>query len=247
MMELRDKIAIVTGGSRGIGRGIVLRLIEEGAKIAFCFQANSNAADGVLKEINDMGGIAFCKKVDVSRRSEVRSFFRDVLSRYGRLDVVVNNAGIQVYRPFLEHKVKDWHRVLEVNLTGTFNCCQIAGRIMRQQKYGKIVNVSSRTYLGAVGVSSYVASKAGIVGLTKSIAMELGPYNINVNCIAPGAIETEMSAAMPKDFREKRIAITPLRRFGLPEEIGHAVVFLASERSAFVTGEVFHITGGVYG
>ena len=246
-MDLKDKIAIVTGGSRGIGKGIVLRLIEEGAKIAFCFQANSSAADRVLREINDMGGIAFGKKVDVSRRSEVRSFFQDVLSRYGRLDVLVNNAAIQIYKPFLEHKLKDWHRVLEVNLTGTFNCCQIAGRIMSQQKNGKIINISSRVYLGAVGVPSYVASKAGIVGLTKSIAMELGPYNINVNCIAPGAIETEMSAAMPDGWHEKRIANTPLQRFGLPEEIGHAVVFLASERSAFVTGEVFHITGGVYG
>jgi len=140
-MELIDKTAIVTGGSRGIGRGIALRLIEEGANLAFCFQTNSSAADRMIREINDMGGIAFGKKVDVSKRSEVSSFFQDVLSRYGKLDVLVNNAGIQIYKPFLEHEVKDWHRVLEVNLTGTFNCCQIAGRIMSEQKYGKIINI----------------------------------------------------------------------------------------------------------
>lgn len=246
-MELKDKIAIVTGGSRGIGKGIVIRLVEEGAKVAFCYETNKVAANEVLREINTKNGIAFAEKVDVSRRSEVQSFVDCVVDRYGGLDILVNNAGIQKYSPFVEHLEEDWHRVLAVNLTGTFNFCQIAARIMIKQRSGKIINISSRTYLGAAGVSSYTASKGGIVALTKSIAMELGPYNINVNCIAPGAIETEMWGAMPEEIREKRISITPLRRFGLPEEIGHAVVFLSSEKSAFVTGEVFHITGGLYG
>ena len=246
-MELEDKIAVVTGGSRGVGRGIVLRLIEEGAKVTFCYEANKSAADEVLNEIKTKKGIGFAQKVDVSKRSEVQSFIDNVIGKFGRLDILVSNAGIQRHGSFIEHKEEDWHRVLDVDLTGVFNCGQIAARIMIKQKYGKIINISSRMHFGAVNVVSYSAAKAGIVGLTKSMAMELGPYNINVNCIAPGAIETELAAAMPAGFREERIAVTPLRRFGMPEEIGHAVVFLASEKAAFITGEVLHITGGLYG
>jgi 3-oxoacyl-[acyl-carrier protein] reductase len=221
-------------------------LIEEGAKIAICYEVNKEAADEVLKEIREKNGEGSADRVDITKRKEVHAFIDKVKKKYGRLDILVNNAGIQRHGSFVEHKEEDWYRTIDVNLTGQFHLGQIAARIMIKQKYGKIINISSRMYLGAVDVVSYAASKAGIIGLTKSMAMELGPYNINVNCIAPGAIETEMAAAMPAGFREERIAITPLRRFGLPEEIGNAVTFLASEKAAFITGEVLHVTGGIY-
>jgi 3-oxoacyl-[acyl-carrier protein] reductase len=246
-MELIDKIAIVTGGSRGIGKGIVLGLINEGAKVTFCYESNENAAKAVLNEIESMNGTGYSKKVDITDRSAAHSFIKETYDRFGKIDILVNNAGIQRHGRFIEHSFEDWDRVIKVNLYGQFILSRIVSKIMIKQRYGKIINISSRMYMGAENVVSYSASKAGIIGLTKSMAMELGPFNINVNCIAPGAVDTEMAANMPDGFREERIAITPLRRFGNPEEIGYAVAFLASEKAAFITGEVLHVTGGVYG
>lgn len=245
--QLQNRVGVVTGGSRGIGRAIVLRLVDEGAAVTFCHQGEAAEAGAVLAEIEARQGVGFAEFADVANREEMEALFHGVIARHGRLDILVNNAGIQSPGPFVEHSEEDWRRVLDVNLTGTFICCQLAARIMVRQQSGRIVNIASRMYLGAPGVGAYPASKAGIVALTRSLATELGPHGIAVNCVAPGAIETHLLAAMPEAFRRQRLAETPLRRFGRPEEIAHAVVFLVSDESAFITGEVLHVTGGVYG
>jgi 3-oxoacyl-[acyl-carrier protein] reductase len=183
---------------------------------------------------------------DISLRKTAEGLVETAVEVYGRIDVLVNNAGIMRNAPFLEMTEEDWDEVIKVNLKGAFNCAQEAARNMVQNKSGTIINISSRAYLGAQQMTNYSASKAALLGMTKCMAIELGPYGITVNAVAPGTIDTELTRQMFDKFVEQRISATPLRRIGRPEEIAYAVIFLASPEAKFITGEILHVTGGFY-
>lgn len=246
-MELENLIAVVTGGSKGIGKEIAVRLAKEGATVAFChYDRDDRYASKVLDQIKKYGD-GFFEKINIALAAEVEYFIQKVANTFERIDILVNNAGILVRKPFLEHHVEEWKSVLETNLFGSFYCGQAAGRLMAKNKNGRIINIGSRAYFGDPDLVAYSVSKSGIIALTKCMAMALGSFNIRVNCIVPGAIETEMLSHLAPDFREKRVSASPLKRIGKPKDIADGIVFLCSEKSDFITGEILHITGGVYG
>jgi 3-oxoacyl-[acyl-carrier protein] reductase len=244
-MELEGRVALVTGGARGIGRAIALALAREGADVAIC-DIDLKGAEEVARRVRELGrrGLAF--KADISQREEVRGMVQEILNHFGRVDILVNNAGIIKRGSFEEHSEEDWDRVIAVNLKGTFNCAKEVVPLMKERRYGKIINISS--VVGKIGdiasAPSYGASKGAINAFTKSLARELAPYGINVNAVAPHAIETEMSAEWSEERRRQIISQIPLRRLGRPEEVAEAVVFLASDRASFITGEILDVNGG---
>ncbi len=244
-MENR-KVAIVTGASRGIGRAIACRLAAEGHFVIINYNGSKEAAEEVRQEIERAGGGAAVCGCDVSDFRACEDFFKEVIGRYGHLDILVNNAGITKDGLLMAMSEEDFARVLDVNLKGAFCCIRQAARQMLKQRSGRIVNISSVVGLhGNAGQANYAASKAGIIGLTKSAAKELGSRGVTVNAVAPGFIETDMTAPLSEKVRAEAAAGIPLGHFGKPEDVAEAVAFLVSDRAAYITGQVLAVDGGM--
>ncbi|MFC9328246.1 3-oxoacyl-ACP reductase FabG [Kitasatospora sp. NPDC057015] len=250
MSRFSDRVAVVTGAAQGIGAATALRLAEEGAAVAVV-DLTAERAQATVDAITAKGGTARAYGCDVADHEAVEAVFARVVEELGGLHILVNNAGITRDNLFFRMPKADWDAVLSVNLTSAFNCAQAAQAYMVRQQYGKIVSLSSRSALGARGQANYAAAKAGIQGLTATLAIELGPYNVNVNAVAPGYIATSMTAATaervgstPEDHQAEVSARTPLRRVGQPEEIAAVVAFLASEDASYVSGQTLYVNGG---
>ncbi|MBU1207347.1 MAG: 3-oxoacyl-ACP reductase FabG [Proteobacteria bacterium] len=247
-MRLKDKVAIVTGAGRGIGEGIALRFAEEGAKVVVN-DVNDADANRTGERIQGKGGKAVAVVGSVTSREVAQKMVDRAVQEFGTVDILVNNAGI--IRDAMLHKMTDeqWDQVIEVNLKGVFLCTQCAARVMREKRYGKIINISSTSWRGNPGQLNYSATKAGVIGMTKTAAKELAPKGINVNVIAPGMIWTDMIKSMPPaivERMEKSLAfIVPLNRKGLPQDIANLALFLASDESSFITGQLIHCDGGM--
>lgn len=247
-MRLKDKIAIVTGAGRGIGEGVALRFAEEGAKLVVNDVLEADA-QRTVEAIQKMGGQAVAVTGSVTRREVAQKMVDTAVQQFGTVDILVNNAGI--IRDAMLHKMTDeqWDQVIEVNLKGVFLCIQCAARVMREKSYGKIINISSTSWRGNPGQLNYSATKAGVIGMTKTAAKELAPKGINVNVIAPGMIWTDMIKSMPPaivERMEKSLAfIVPLNRKGQPRDIANLALFLASDESSFITGQLVHCDGGM--
>lgn len=246
MNQNENKIALVTGGSRGIGRAIALALAADGAAVIVNYNGNKEKAEEAVREIEAAGGTAEsfgCNVADLDATKEMIDF---VIKKYGRLDILVNNAGVTRDGLIMKMSEEDFDTVLETNLKGTFNCSKHASRQMLKQKSGRIINIASVVGIaGNAGQVNYAASKAGIIGFTKSLAKEIGSRGITVNAVAPGYIETDMTAALPEAEKEKLAGIITLKRLGKPEDIANGVVFLASEKASYITGQVLQIDGGM--
>ena len=242
-MRLKDKVALITGGGSGIGAAVARRFAQEGAKIAIG-DVDVEGAEKVASEIKDAGGEALICKADVRKRDEVEAMVDHILREYGRLDILINNAGVTRDSLCARMSEEDWNFVVDVNLKGTFLCSKAAFRPMRKQRYGKIVNTASVAVRGNVGQVNYSASKAGIIGLTRTLALEFARAGICVNCIAPGFIETPMTEGLPEKVKEEALKRIPLGRLGKPEEVANLHLFLASPESDYITGQVFFIDGG---
>ncbi len=241
------KTAIVTGGSRGIGRSITLGLAREGWQVFFVDVKIDEEAQKLYDEAESFGAKVKGFKVDVSNREEVESFFKENIKGKVYLDVLVNNAGITKDGVLIRMKDQDWKKVLEVNLDGTFYFMQQASRIMLKQRGGKIINIASVVALsGNPGQANYCASKAGIIGLTKSAALELASRGITVNAVAPGFIETDMTKGLPEEVKEQYLNRIPMRRAGTPDDVANVVLWLASDKASYVTGQVIGVNGGMY-
>jgi 3-oxoacyl-[acyl-carrier protein] reductase len=243
---LRGKAALVTGGSRGIGRASALELARRGADVAINYVRNAAAASSVVAEIQSLGSKTLAVQADVGEMSEARELVKTVSETLGRLDILVNNAGITRDTLLLRMREAEWDEVLRVNLKGAFNTSKAAVRGMMRQRSGRIINVGSVSGLmGQVGQANYAASKAGLIGLTKSLARELGGRGITVNLVAPGFIPTDINATMDEGLRERLRELTPLGRFGTPEDVAYAVAFLASDTASYLTGVVLPVDGGL--
>lgn len=249
MFELHGKVALVTGGRRGMGAADARALAIQGAVVVIT-DIDEETCQPVAQEIVGVGGKASCFKMDVSNAQEVNDVFDKVIETYGRLDILVNNAGVYEPKPFLEITEAEWNRTIDINLRGQFLCAQRAAKEMAKNKWGRIINIASIAS-GQVGVgvsasAHYTASKGGVIGMTETLAIELGPLGINVNAIGPGAIDTPMISAseMPKEQLDAIVSRLPIKRLGTPEEIASAVVFLASEEASYVTGATLFVDGG---
>ena len=243
-MRLDNKVAYITGAGSGIGKETALLFSEKGASVVLA-DINKENLNSVKKEIEDLGGKALVVEVDVTNRESIEKSLDKTIKEFDKIDILINNAGINMDSLTVKMKEDKWDKVLNVNLKGTFNCCQIIGKHMIEKESGKIVNTASIGALGNIGQANYSASKAGVIGLTKTLSLEFARYNINVNCISPGATETQMTAGIPdkvKDFLIKKI---PLRKFAEPKEIAKAHLFMASDYSNYVTGQVLFVDGGI--
>lgn len=245
-MKLENKVAIVTGSGRGIGRATAIELAKEGAKVVVS-DIDLKECRNVCNEIKRIGSDAIAVRCDVSQKRDVETMIKKSIQTFQRIDILVNNAGVFLMKPFVQMTEKDWNFVLDINLKGVFLCTNAVVKQMVKQKGGKIISITSIAgKVGFMNTSAYCASKAGIINLTRELAMELSPYNINVNAIAPGVIATKMIEDMLRDKKTKEglLANTPLGRVGKPKEIGKAVVFLASSDSDFITGHTLVVDGG---
>jgi len=247
-MKLKSRVAVVTGGSRGIGRAIALALAEEGADVAINYQRNEAQAKEVAQAIEKLGRSAGTFQADVSDSEQVKRMRDAVLQRFDRgVDILVNNAGINRDKSFARMDEEIWNSVVSVNLNGVFHCTKAFLDGMAAKGFGRIINISSIVaQMGNFGQANYAAAKAGVLGLTKTLARELAGKGVTVNAVAPGFIETDMVASLPEDVRERIRVQIPLRRFGKPEEVAKAVVFLASEETGYITGHVLSVNGGMY-
>jgi 3-oxoacyl-[acyl-carrier protein] reductase len=243
-MRLRDKKAIVTGAGQGIGRSIALKVAQEGADVVIA-EWKSDTGNQTKKEVEALGRKALYVKVDVANQKQVQNMVVEVRKAWGRIDILVNNAGFDRGATLLKVKEEDWDAVLGVHLKGTMNCIQAVAPHMIENKYGKIINISSiYGKSGGIAAISYSTAKAGIIGLTKSVARELGGYQINVNVVLPGLILTPTIAKMAEKYRDMIIERTPLGRIGQPEEVANVVAFLASDEASFITGATIEVSGG---
>lgn len=243
---MTDRIAFVTGGSRGIGRAIALTLAKAGARVVVASNEPENN-EKVAAEICEAGGKAATVFLDLTSPDSIKEAFGDILKQFGRIDILVNNAGITKDNLALRMKKEDWDLVLSINLTGAFLASQQVIPAMMKARWGRIINIASVVgQSGNPGQANYVASKAGIIGLTKTLAQELGSRNITVNAVAPGFIETDMTAKLTEEQRAGMLAKVPLKRGGQPEDIANAVKFLASDDAAYITGHVLAVNGGMY-
>ena len=244
--NLNGKIALVTGGSRGIGRSIVLQLVESGATVAFTYRSRKEEADTLVAEIQSKGGKAVAFQSDAANTAQSNDVVQAVIKDFGRLDILVNNAGVTKDGLLMRMSEQDWDDVIDTNLKSVFNFTKAACRQMMGQQAGKIINISSVVGLvGSAGQSNYVASKAGVVGFTKSIAKELASRNIQINAIAPGFIETEMTEKLNEKQKEGILGIIPKKRMAKPEEVAKVVCFLASEDAGYITGQTLCVDGGL--
>ncbi len=245
-MNLNDKVAVVTGASRGIGRAIAVELARRGARVVVNYNRSAEAAAEVVAAIEADGGEAVAVQADVGDFEQAARLIKAAKNAFGQIDVLVNNAGITRDQLLMLMKEGDWDDVLRINLKSVFNCCKAVARLMVRQRRGRIINITSVSGIsGQGGQTNYAASKAGIIGFTKSLAKELGPRSITVNSIAPGFIPTDLTNDLPEELKQQAIEATPLRRLGKPEEIAYAVAFLASDEAAFITGEVLTVDGGL--
>lgn len=244
-MNFNDKTALVTGSGSGIGRAIAVLLAQAGANVVIN-DVTQTDVDGSVQEIKTLGRRAFPVVADVSVQTEVRRMFEQATAEFGTIDILVNNAGITSDGFLMKMAEAQWDRVLDVNLKGVFNCCQVCARLMSEHRYGKIVNIASASaQMGNVGQVNYAASKGGVISVTKTLAKELAQFNINVNCVAPGFIETPMTEKVPDKVKDQLIGQIPLRRAGTPEDVAQAVCFLASDQAAYITGQVLSCNGGM--
>lgn len=241
-----EQVAVVTGSSRGIGRAIALELAKEGATVVVHYGRKEDEAQATLKEIEDLGGHGMIIKADVSQEKEVASMFRTIRKEFGRVDVVVNNAGIIKDGYLTMMSSQKWDDVININLRGCFLCSREAVKAMVSAKHGAIVNIASTSGIaGQEGQLNYSASKGGIITFTKGLAREVARYNIRANAVAPGFIQTDMVKQMEPEILNKFIELIPMKRMGKPEEVGRLVSFLASENASYITGKVFTIDGGL--
>ncbi|WP_069995615.1 3-oxoacyl-[acyl-carrier-protein] reductase [Staphylococcus caeli] len=241
------KSALVTGASRGIGRSIAIQLAEEGYNVAVNYAGNKEKAEAVVDEIKAKGVESFAIQANVANGDEVKAMIKEVVSQFGSVDVLVNNAGITRDNLLMRMKEQEWDDVIDTNLKGVFNCIQKVTPQMLRQKSGSIINLSS--VVGAVGnpgQANYVATKAGVIGLTKSVAKELASRNITVNAVAPGFIVSDMTDALSDELKDKMLEQIPLAKFGEDADIANTVAFLASEKAKYITGQTIHVNGGMH-
>jgi len=248
---LQGKIALITGASKGIGKDIAILMAKLGAKVVINYSKNRKIAKQAKSEIEQNNGEAIIYKADISLPYEVKDMIEAAIDNFGKIDILVNNAGITDPRSFLELTEEDWDRMMNINLKGCFNCCKYVVTHMIKNKYGKIINMSSvvaksGSVGGGRGGSHYCAAKAGIIGFTKSLAIQMAKYNITVNAIAPAMIDTDMIRWRSKEAMEKTVDLIPMKRIGTCREISEAVVFLASDFASFITGATIDINGGLY-
>ena len=237
---------MVTGGSRGLGRAVCLELAKGGANVVLCYAGNEAAAGETVAACEALGAKALAVRCDVAKADEVKALMDAAVQAFGRIDILVNNAGITRDGLLMMMKEEDFDAVINANLKGAFLCMKAASRLMMKQRWGRIVNLSSVVGLrGNAGQVNYAASKAGVIGMTKSLAKELATRGVTVNAVAPGFIDTDMTAAMPQAAREATLASIPMGRMGAPEDVAKAVAFLASDEAAYVTGQVLAVDGGM--
>ena len=244
---LQGQVALVTGGSRGIGRAIALRLAADGAEVVLNYLENDAAADEAVQLVRAAHGVASSARFDIADAEGARAGVQSIVDRAGRLDILVNNAGTTADAFVLRLKEEEWERALRVNLTGAFHCTKVALRAMIRGRYGRIVNLTSVVAdMGNAGQAAYAAAKAGLVGLTKSLAREVASRGVTVNAVAPGFVETDMTAALSEEQRAFYTNFIPAGRVARPEEVAAAVAFLASPAAGYITGHVLHVNGGLY-
>jgi acetoacetyl-CoA reductase len=245
MEKLSGKIAVVTGGSRGIGAAVAKGLGKEGATVIINYNHSQEEAETVVNEIKAMGSLAVALQADISDAEATKVFIEKALADFGKIDILVNNAGITRDKTFKKMSFEEWHKVIDTNLSSVFNTCKIALPSMLEQKYGRIINISSVIgQAGGFGQTNYAAAKAGLVGFSKSLALETAKGGVTVNCICPGYIATEMVKAMPENVREAIIAMVPMKKLGEPDEIAKGVVFICE--SEYMTGQCLNLNGGLY-
>ena len=244
-MILKEKAAIVTGGGRGIGREISLLLAREGADIAIC-DVNKELLEGVKKEIGALGRRCLPFEVDVTKMQQVEDMLLKILDNFKKVDILINNAGITRDALLVRMNEVDWDAVIDINLKGVFNCTKAVAKPMMKQRGGRIVNVASIIgIIGNSGQANYAASKGGIIAFTKSVAKELASRNVNVNAVAPGFIQTDMTKKLPDNYKEEMLKMIPLNRFGEPLDVAKTVLFLVSDASSYITGHVIKVDGGM--
>ena len=245
-MQLKDRVAIVTGGTKGIGRAISLLLADEGARVVANFSRGVEAAEDLMEEAKLKHLSMGLFKADVTQFEQVKEMVEETFAQYGRIDILVNNVGLVRDNFLMLMSDEDWDSLLRANLTSLFHCCKAVIRKMIPQRSGKIINISSISgILGAPGQANYAATKGGMISFTKSLARELGPFNIHVNAVAPGLIESEVVSKMPKEKVEAIVKSSSLGKIGKPEDVAQAVLFLASEHSDYITGQTIVVDGGI--
>ncbi len=245
-MNLTNKVAIITGASRGIGRAIAIDLAARGASVIVNYNSSEAAANEVVSVITAAGGKATAFKADVSKIDQAQALIKAATDTYGKLDILVNNAGTTRDNLLMMMPEADWDHIMNTDLKSVFNCCKAATKVMMRARYGRIINITSVVGLsGQGGQTNYAAAKAGVIGLTKSLAKELGGRNITVNCVAPGYIPTDLTNVLSDELKQGMMKLTPLGRFGKPEEVAYASAFLASDEAAFITGVVLSVDGGL--
>jgi NAD(P)-dependent dehydrogenase (short-subunit alcohol dehydrogenase family) len=243
MMTVKDRVGLITGSGSGIGEGVAKKMAQNGAKVVVV-DVDSSKVSRVVGEIKAEGGEAIGITADITKKAEVDAMFKQVIDTFGGIDILVNNAGIGRDKSILKMSEEDWDSVLDVNLKGMFLCCQAAISHMREKKYGRIVNISSRAWLGWAGQANYSASKGGVVSLTRTLALELGRHGITVNCIAPGIIKTALWDSVPEQARERLLKIQPTGVIGTPNDIARTIMFFAGDQAGYITGQTIFVCGG---
>jgi len=247
MTQLTERIAVVTGGSRGIGRGIALELARRGATVVVNYQRRAEAASEVVEQIKALGGAALAVQADVSQEEDANRLIKTAVDTYGKIDILINNAGTTRDNVIMLMGAADFDTVIQTNLRSTWLCSKAAVRAMMRKRYGRIVNITSISgIMGNAGQTNYSASKAGIIGLTKALAREVGPRNITVNAVAPGFVVSPMTNPLPQTVKDALLTRIPLGRMGQDAEIASAIVFLASDEAGYITGHVLDVNGGMY-
>jgi len=243
MMRLKDRVALITGAGSGVGEATALLFSGEGASVVLA-DIQSEKVDGVAQKIRKMGGKSLSRRMDVRIRTEIDETVRQAVDEFGRLDILINNAGLNIAATARKTTEEMWNRLIDVNLRGAFLCAQAVFETMSQRKYGRIVNTASIWTEGHVGQAAYSAAKAGVIGLTKTLALEYAKYNITVNCISPGTVETPMISNVPAEMREEFLKGIPLGSFACPRDIARVHLFLSSEEASYITGAVIPVDGG---